>query len=116
MKTFYDENNTLEFLFNEDQDVLQYDSSQFYREKIEKRISGICAVDFLCMDRRQKYSYFTIFYKNGREYTLNINVISHRNQTLFYGEGLGVLSSLHPLSNMEVTPVEPSRLSDEPRP
>ena len=48
--TLMDENKTLEFSFHENQEVFRYDSSRFYREKIEKHISGIDAVDFLCRD------------------------------------------------------------------
>ena len=50
MTTLMDENKTLEFSFRENQEVFQYDSSRFYREKIEKHISGIGAVDLLCRD------------------------------------------------------------------
>ena len=57
MTVFFDENQNLKFSFMDGQDVLQYDSSCFYREKIEKHISGIDAIDFLCIDTNLKCSF-----------------------------------------------------------
>lgn len=55
MQIFLDENKNLEFSFRDNQRVLQYDSSRFYRDKIEKNISGIKAVDFLCITPDQSF-------------------------------------------------------------
>ena len=57
MAIYLDENKHLEFSFGDNQEVLQYDSSRFYRKKIKKHLSGICAVDFLCRDRNQQKSF-----------------------------------------------------------
>lgn len=57
MQTFLDENRHLEFAFGDAQEVLRYDTTRFYREKIEQQISGISAVDFLCIDQDQKKSF-----------------------------------------------------------
>lgn len=57
MQMLLDEHKHLEFTFGDTQDVLRYDSTRFYREKIEKTISGICAVDFLCRDLSRDQSF-----------------------------------------------------------
>ena len=68
MSNFLDENKTLSFTFSENQNVLQYDSSSFYRNKLLKfnESTGIKAVDFLCCDDSQNVS-FLIEVKNFRK-------------------------------------------------
>ena len=57
MQTLLDEHKRLEFTFGDTQEVLRYDSSRFYRDKIERHVSGISAVDFLCIDPDEKKSF-----------------------------------------------------------
>ena len=57
MQTFLDENKHLEFTFNDNQEILQYDQSRFYRNKLQHSNSWIKAVDFLCRDEYLKQSF-----------------------------------------------------------
>lgn len=57
MQTFLDENKHLEFTFNDNQEILQYDQSRFYRNKLQHSNSWIKAVDFLCRDEYLQQSF-----------------------------------------------------------
>ena len=78
MTIFLNENQNLEFSFEKCQEVLQYDSSHFYREKIEKNISGIDAMDFLCIDTNRKCS-FLIEVKDFSQLTVD-KAKEHKNR------------------------------------
>lgn len=53
-----DENKRLSFAFPDGCEARVYDQMSIYRDEIEKRISGIKAIDFLCIDESSQLSYF----------------------------------------------------------
>jgi len=57
MQILLDENKHLEFTFNDEQEVLQYDQSRFYRNKLQHSNSWIKAADFLCRDECLQQSF-----------------------------------------------------------
>ena len=58
MTVLQDENKRLSFIFAEENEVRAYDQMFFYRSEIEREISGIKAIDFLCVDESRHLSYF----------------------------------------------------------
>ncbi len=58
MTVLQDENKRLSFIFAEENEARIYDQMSFYRSGIERDISGIKAIDFLCVDEPRHLSYF----------------------------------------------------------
>jgi len=58
MTTLQDENKQLRFEFDDNMDVMRYDCMSIYRNEIEKQISGVKAIDFVCVNETDNTSYF----------------------------------------------------------
>lgn len=58
MTVLQDENKKLSFVFPDGNNVKKYDQISFYRVGIEKEISGIKAIDFICIDESKRLSFF----------------------------------------------------------
>ena len=57
MITLNEENSRLSFSFEDEIDAKTYDKMAFYREGIANQISGIKAIDFICIDNAINHFY-----------------------------------------------------------